>query len=170
MRSRGYGGHFSARSPGSEAQEAQEAALPDALILLFSLEELRHRFGAATPAGADPRHDTEAFRAFRAALLDAFAAAARAPLSLSMWWEGTYNGYALAVAAEPAGAAGSLDLSEACPADAERVGAPRADRRPLGRAWPGGAEPARDEEGASWEAPFGAAAGHFGAPGMRRIP
>jgi hypothetical protein len=141
----------------------------DALILLFPLEELRDRFGGATPEGADPRHDTAAFRAFRAALLAAFATAARAPLSLSMWWEGTYNGYALAVAAEPAEAVGELDLSAVCAADAERVGAPRADRRPLGRVWQAGAEPALDAEGASWEAPFGAAAGHFGAPGMRRM-
>lgn len=143
---------------------------PPARIVVFSLEELRDRFGGATPAGADPRHDAGAFRAFRAALLDACARAARAPLSLSMWWEGTYNGYALAVALEPADAAGPVDLSSICAADAERAGAPRAERRPLGRAWPGGAEPARDEAGASWEAPFGAAAGHFGAPGMRRIP
>ncbi len=140
-----------------------------ARILLFSLEELRDRFGAATPAGADPRHDTAAFRAFRAALLAACAAAARAPLSLSMWWEGTYNGYALAVALEPAAAIEPLALQAVCPPDAERVGAPRADRRPLGRAWPGGAAPETDGEGARWEAPFGAAAGHFGAPGMRRI-
>jgi hypothetical protein len=140
-----------------------------ARIFAFPLEELRARFGAATPVGADPRHDTAAFRAFRAALLAAAAAAARAPLSLSMWWEGTYNGYALAVAAEPSEALGAIDLATVCPADAERAGAPRADRRPLGRAWQGGAEVARDGEGASWEAPFGAAAGHFGAPGMRRI-
>jgi hypothetical protein len=138
-------------------------------VFLFSLEELRDRFGAATPAGADPRHDTAAFRAFRAVLLEAFARAARAPLSLSMWWEGTYNGYALAVAAEPAEALGPLELSAVCPADAERLGAPRGERWPLGRAWPGGAEAARGE-GGGWEAPFGAAAGHFGAPGMRRIP
>jgi hypothetical protein len=147
---------------------SREEQLP-AHIFLFSLEELRDRFGAATPAGADARHDTAAFRAFRAALLAACAAAARAPLSLSMWWEGTYNGYALAIAAEPTEALGPVDLSAVCPADAERTGTPRAERRPLGRAWPGGAEAEQDAEGASWEAPFGAAAGHFGAPGMRRI-
>ncbi len=139
-------------------------------IFLFALEELRARFGAATPEGADPRHDTAAFRAFRAALLDAYARAARAPLSLSMWWEGTYNGYALAVAATPEEALGAVRLDEVCPADGERTGPPRADARPLGRAWPGGTEPARDEGGSLWEAPLGAPAGHFGAPGMRRIP
>jgi hypothetical protein len=140
-----------------------------ARVYLFALEELRARFAAATPAGADPRHDTSAFRAFRAALLAAFARAARAPLSLSMWWEGTYNGYALAVAAAPAEALGPVDLDAVCPADGERTGAERSDARPLGRAWPGGAALAVDEDGARWEAPLGAPAGHFGAPGMRRM-
>ncbi|HYD42468.1 MAG TPA: hypothetical protein VEB43_16685 [Anaeromyxobacter sp.] len=142
---------------------------PPPRIYLFALEDLRSRFIAATPTGADPRHDTAAFRAFRAALLDAFAGAARAPLSLSMWWEGTYNGYALAVAAAPGDAVEAVDLDAICPPDGERSGPPRADARPLGRAWPGGAEPARDEDGTCWEAPLGAPAGHFGAPGMRRV-
>lgn len=142
---------------------------PPARIHLFALEDLRERFGGATPPGADPRHDTSAFRAFRAALLDTCAAAARAPVSLSMWWEGTYNGYALAVAAEPPEALGEADLSAVCPVDAVRLAAPRADRRPLGRAAPGYAEPA-PAEGGAWEAPFGAPGGHFGAPGMRRVP
>ena len=142
----------------------------DSHIFLFALEDLRARFGAATPDGADPRHDTSAFRAFRAALLEAFARAARAPLSLSMWWEGTYNGYALAVAATPGDAVGAATLDAVCPPDGERTGPPRSDARPLARAWPGGAEPERDEGGAAWEAPLGAPAGHFGAPGMRRIP
>jgi hypothetical protein len=140
-----------------------------ARILLFAIEDLRERYGALTPAGLDPRHDTTAFRAFRTELLRACAAAARAPLSLSMWWEGTYNGYALAVALEPAEALGGADLSAVCPADAERIAAPRADRYPLGRAAPGSAGPAPAEGGGLWEAPFGAPAGHFGAPGMRRI-
>lgn len=140
-----------------------------ARIFLFALEELRDRYGAATPAGADPRHDTAAFRAFRTALLGACAAAARAPLSLSMWWEGTYNGYALAVAAEPPEALSGVDLSGVCPVEGERVGLPRRDGRPLGRAAPGEAAPAEVDEGGRWEAPFGAPAGHFGAPGMRRV-
>ncbi len=140
-----------------------------ARILLFALEDLRERYGAATPAGSDPRHDTGAFRAFRAELLRACAAAARAPSSLSMWWEGTYNGYALAVAAEPPEALGELDLSAVCPPDAERIAAPRADRYPLARVGPGSAAPEPAEGGGLWEAPFGAPAGHFGAPGMRRI-
>jgi hypothetical protein len=140
-----------------------------ARILLFALEDLRERYGAATPAGADPRHDTAPFRAFRAELLAACAAAARAPLSLSMWWEGTYNGYALAVAAEPPGALAELDLSAVCPVDAERVAAPRADRYPLARVATGAADPAPADEGGLWEAPFGEPGGHFGAPGMRRV-
>ncbi len=140
-----------------------------ARILLFALEDLRERYGASTPAGADPRHDTSAFRAFRGELLRACAAAACAPLSLSMWWEGTYNGYALAVAAEPPQALGEIDLSAVCPVDAERIAAPRGDRYPLARVAPGAAGPAPAEGGGLWEAPFGAPAGHFGAPGMRRI-
>ncbi len=140
-----------------------------ARILLFALEDLRERYGAATPAGADPRHDTSAFRAFRAELLRALAAAARGPLSRSMWWEGTYNGYALAVAAEPSEALGELDLPAVCPLDAERLAAPRTDRYPLARVAPGVAEVAPAEGGGAWEAPFGAPGGHFGAPGMRRI-
>jgi hypothetical protein len=141
-----------------------------ARIVLFALEDLRARFGGALPAGADPRHDTAPFRAFRAALLESAARAVRAPAELSMWWEGTYNGYALAVAAEPAAAFATFDPSSVCPADAERVAPPRADRYPLARVEPGRAVVARDEDGATYEAPFGAATGHFGAPGMRRIP
>jgi hypothetical protein len=141
----------------------------NARILLFALEELRRRYGHATPPGADPRHDTAPFRELRAALLELCAGAARAPVELSVWWEGTYNGYFLAVAAEPAEALASLDPSSACPVDAERVAPPRPERYPLGRAAPGLAEVARDPEGATWEAPFGAATGHFGAPGIRRV-
>ncbi len=140
-----------------------------ARILLFALDELRHRYGARATPGADPRHDTAPFRAFRADLLAAAATAARAEAALTMWWEGTYNGYALAVAAEPPEALSDLDPSAFCPADAERVAAPRADRYPLALAEPGRATVARDADGATYEAPFGAATGHFGAPGMRRL-
>ena len=139
-----------------------------ARILLFALEDLRARFGAALPLDADPRHDATPFRAFRWALLAALAAAAREPAGASMWWEGTYNGYALAVAVEPPGALSGLDLSAACPAEGERVAEPRAERYPLARLAPGEARPWRDERGFLWEAPFGAPTGHFGAPGMRR--
>lgn len=141
-----------------------------ARILLFALEELRAAFGAHATPGADPRHDTAPFRAFRAALLDAAAASATAPAALSMWWEGTYNGYFLAVAAEPAGALAGLDPAPFCPPDAVRVAPPRADRYPLASVEPGRAVVARAPDGATYEAPFGAATGHFGAPGMRRIP
>lgn len=141
-----------------------------ARILLFALEDLRARHGDALPPGADPRHDTAPFRRFRAALLEAAARGATAPAELSMWWEGTYNGYALAVAIEPPDALPALDASPACAPDAERVAPPRPDRYPLARVEPGRAAVARDPDGATWEAPFGAPTGHFGAPGMRRIP
>jgi hypothetical protein len=139
-----------------------------ARTFLFALEELRRRYAGLTPAGADPRHDATAFRAFRAALLATAAPAARAPAALSMWWEGTYNGYALAVGVEPPEALLGWDPSPACPWDDERVAPARGDRYPLARLAPGVAEVARDGEGAAWEAPFGASTGHFGAPGMRR--
>jgi hypothetical protein len=141
-----------------------------ARILLFALEDLRDRFGAALPPGADPRLDTTPFRAFRAALLARAAAAAAGRAELSMWWEGTYNGYFLAVAAEPAAALAALDPSPVCPADAERVAPPRAARYPLALVEPGRAVVARGADGATYEAPLGASTGHFGAPGMRRIP
>ncbi len=140
-----------------------------ARILLFSLDELRLRYGALVPAGADPRHDTAPFRAFRGALLAEAARAASAPADLSMWWEGSFNGYCLAVACTPADALAALSPGLACTLEEERLAAPRADGYPLGRAVPGRAEVARDPEGAAFEAPFGASTGHFGAPGVRRV-
>jgi hypothetical protein len=142
---------------------------PAARILLFGLDDLRGRFGGDATPGADPRTDTAPFRAFRAALLALAARAATGPAELAMWWEGTYNGYRLAVAAVPPGALAGLDPSSACPLDEERVAPARADRYPLARVEPGRAEVTRDEAGEAWEAPFGVAAGHFGAPGMRRL-
>jgi hypothetical protein len=140
-------------------------------ILLFALDALRDRFGAAAPAGVDPRLDTAPFRAFRAALLPALAARAAAEAEVTMWWEGGFNGYALAVALEPADAVLEAEArAEAiCPVDAIRVAPPRRDRYPLARLAPGRFELARDETGALVEAPFGAPTGHFGAPGMRRL-
>jgi hypothetical protein len=140
-----------------------------ARILLFALDELRARYADRLTPGADPRADTAPFRAFRATLLALAARAASAPARLTMWWEGTYNGYALAVAAEPAEALAGLDPSPACPADAERLAPARADPYPLARVEPGRAEVARGPEGETFESPFGEATGHFGAPGMRRI-
>lgn len=140
-----------------------------ARILLFSLDELRARYGALLPPGADPRSDTAPFRAFRAALLDLASRAAAGPCELAMWWEGTYNGYALAVAAEPAEALAALDPSPACPADAERLAPARAESYPLAHVKPGRAEVARGPDGETFEAPFGEPTGHFGAPGIRRI-
>jgi hypothetical protein len=143
----------------------------DAHILLFSLDELRARYGALVPPGADPRHDTAPFRAFRAALLEALSAAALEEAALSMWWEGGYNGYALALALEPPDAAPDFEdaAARACPADASRIARPRRDRYPVARVGRGWSEVVRDAAGASIEAPFGAATGHFGAPGMRRV-
>jgi hypothetical protein len=140
-----------------------------ARILLFALEDLRARYGARATPGADPRSDTGPFRAFRDDLLALATRAATGPCALGMWWEGTYNGYALAVAAEPAEALAALDPSPACPADAERIAAPRAGAYPLARVAPGRAEVVRGADGETFEAPFGEPTGHFGAPGMRRI-
>ncbi|OFX20416.1 MAG: hypothetical protein A2V77_02720 [Anaeromyxobacter sp. RBG_16_69_14] len=140
-------------------------------IVLFALDDLRARYGALVPAGADPRHDTTPFRAFRDALLDALAAAARGQAELTMWWEGGYNGYALAVALEPTDAVPGFEdaAARACPIDGARLAPPRSDAYPLGRVAPGWSEVTGDTDGAEVEAPFGAATGHFGAPGMRRI-
>ena len=152
-------------------------------VLLFHLDELRRRFGALVPEGADPRADTAPFRAFRERLLDEGARAARAPASLSMWWEGSYNGYCLAVAAEPAEALADLDAERVCALEDERlepgaggaqvangsIASARRESYPLGEVAPGRAEVARDPDGTCYEAPFGAATGHFGAPGMRRV-
>jgi hypothetical protein len=140
-----------------------------ARILLFALDDLRARYGALVPAGADPRTDTAPFRVFRTSLLALAARAAEGRCTLSMWWEGTYNGYSLAVAIEPPEALRALDPAAACPLDAERVAPPRADRYPLAHVEPGRAEVARAPDGGTWEAPFGEATGHFGAPGMRNI-
>ncbi len=140
-------------------------------ILLFALDDLRARYAALVPEGADPRHDTAPFRAFRAALLDALAASAHGDAELTMWWEGGYNGYSLAVAVEPADAVPALEeaAARACPVDDARLAPARRDRYPLARIGPGRSEVARDESGAAVEAPFGAPTGHFGAPGMRRL-
>ncbi len=142
-----------------------------AAIVLFALDELRARYGHATPAGADPRLDTAPFRAFRAALLDATSRTARASADVTMWWEGGFDGYSLAVALEPADAVPDLEqaAAAACSVDAFRVAPPRRDRYPLARLEPGRWDLERDANGATVEAPFGAATGHFGAPGMRRI-
>jgi hypothetical protein len=140
-----------------------------ALLLSFALDDLRARFPA--PPGVDPRHDTTAFRAFRDRLLAAAAGVARAPAALEFAWHGTFNGYALVVAVEPPGAAPGLDAAAGlvCPLDDARVAPPPKDRYPLARVAPGEAHVARDADGAAYEAPFGAATGHFGAPGVRRI-
>jgi len=140
-----------------------------ARILLFSLDELRRRYGPLRAKGADPRTDTAPFRAFRVALLAIAARSATRACDLSMWWEGTYNGYSLAVAAEPPEPLAALDPRPACPLDGERVAPPHGDRYPLAHVEPGRAQVARDPAGGTWEAPFGEATGHFGAPGMRKI-
>lgn len=142
-----------------------------ALVLEFALDELRRAFAAASAPGADPRHDTAPFRAFRAALLEAAARRATAPATLSFWWQGTFNGYALALAIEPPDAIEGLaaDIEATCPVEAMRVATPRETRYALATVTPQRAEVARDEDGNAFEAPFGAATGHFGAPGVRRL-
>jgi len=135
-------------------------------IVRFAVEDLRARHPAAP--GVDPRLDAGPFQAFRTALLEAAACAAVGPASLSMWWEGTFNGYALAVAIAPDGAVAPGALEAACRAEGDRAGEPAGEARPLGTVAPGRAEVARDGSGAAWEAPFGPAGGHFGVPGMRR--
>jgi hypothetical protein len=142
---------------------------PDARILLFSLDDLRHRYASLAPSPSDPRIDTSAYRAFRTSLLALAARVAEGRCELSMWWEGTYNGYALAVSIEPPEPLAALDPRPACPLEGERVARPRADRYPLAHVEPGRAEVARDADGGTWEAPFGEATGHFGAPGMRKV-
>jgi hypothetical protein len=143
-----------------------------AAIVLFALDELRARYGRAAPAGADPRSDTAPFRAFRAALLDAISATARAAAEVTMWWEGGFDGYSLAVALEPADAVPELErvAAAACAVDAFRLAPPRRDRYPLARLAPGRWDLSREPDSATIEPPFGAPTGHFGAPGMRRIP
>ena len=143
-------------------------AMP-ARLLRFALDDLRAAHGGAATPGTDPRLDTAPFVAFRTALLEAAARAAAAPCHLACWWEGTYNGYGLVVAIEPADALPGLDLGAVAPLDDERVAPPRPDRYPLARVEPGRAEVARNADGTTNQAPFGAATGHFGAPGMRRI-
>jgi hypothetical protein len=143
----------------------------EALVLRFALEDLRRAFGRRAVPGADPRHDTAPFRAFRERLLAAASASARGQARLTFWWEGTYNGYALVVQADPAAAAPGLAgaAATACPVEEGRLAPPRKGGYPLALVRPGSAELERDEEGALVEAPFGAPGGHFGAPGVRRI-
>jgi hypothetical protein len=141
-----------------------------ARVLRFDLDELRRAYGRLVPAGVDPRLDTTPFRAFRAALLAGAARAAQGPCDLEVWWEGTFNGYALAVAVTPPGALPGLDLAGLPGPDDDRVAPPPPDRYPLAHVEPGRATVARNADGTTNEAPFGAATGHFGAPGMRAIP
>ena len=141
----------------------------DARHLHFSIDELRRRYGGLVPLGEDPRHHTGPFRAFRAALLEAAARAAVAPCRLSMAWSGSFNGYQLVVTVEPPGALPALDLGTVCDVEQDVVARPRPDRYPLARVEPGRASVAHEPDGATHEAPFGAATGHFGAPGMRRM-
>jgi hypothetical protein len=140
-----------------------------ARVLQFSLDELRSAFGHLATADADPRHDTAPFRAFRAALLEAAARAAIRPCELSMAWGGTFNGYRLLVSVEPPDALPGLDLATVCPVEQDEVAPARPDRYPLAHVEPGHATPARAADGSTHEAPFGAATGHFGAPGIRRM-
>jgi hypothetical protein len=144
----------------------------EALVILFALESLRAAHGSRGDPGAEPREDTLPFRAFRERLLRASAASAVAEAELSMWWEGTFNGYALAVQAIPAGALPGLEraAASACPVEGVRLAPPRRDGYPLARVGPGSAALLRGPDGSLVEAPFGEGGGHFAAPGMRRLP
>ena len=141
-----------------------------ALLLRFDLDGLRRRYGHLVPPGADPRLDTTPFRAFRTALLVGVARAAVAPCRLTVGWAGTFNGYALVVKVAPAEALVGLDLSAVGPAEVELVATDAVDGYPLADAEPGCATVALADDGATYQAPLGAATGHFGAPGMRAIP
>jgi hypothetical protein len=144
-------------------------------LLRFDLDELRRAYGRLVPPGADPRHDTSPFRAFREALLAAAAGVAVGPCELEVAWTGTFNGYVLLVAVTPPGALPGLEAAALAraglpPLDDDRVAPPPPDRYPLAHVEPGRATVARNADGTTNEAPFGAATGHFGAPGMRAIP
>ncbi|MBI5067977.1 MAG: hypothetical protein HZB56_07035 [Deltaproteobacteria bacterium] len=147
------------------------AAAPEAQVLLLALEELRRAFGDRAAPGTDPRSDTGPFRAFRAALLEAAAGCARGEARLSVWWEGTFNGYALALEVVPGAALPGLApaLAAVCPVEAVRTALPRPDALPLALVGPGAARLLADEAGARVELPFGAPTGHFGAPGVLRV-
>jgi hypothetical protein len=140
-----------------------------ARVLQFGLDELRAAYGHQATPGADPRHDTAPFRAFRAALLAAAAHAAARPCELSMAWAGTFNGYRLLISIEPPDALPGLDLSSVCAVEQDEVAPARPDRYPLATVEPGRATVTRAADGTTHEAPFGAATGHFGAPGIRRL-
>lgn len=140
-----------------------------ARVLQFSLDELRDAYGQRATPGADPRHDTAPFRAFRAALLDAAARAAVRSCDLSMAWGGTFNGYRLLVSVEPPDALPGLDLSAVCAVEHDALAPARPDRYPLAHVEPDRATVVHTADGFTHEAPFGAATGHFGAPGIRRL-
>jgi hypothetical protein len=141
----------------------------NARVLQFGLDELRRAFAGHAAPGADPRHDTAPFRAFRAALLEAAARAAVRPCDLAMAWGGTFNEYRLLISVEPPDALPGLDLSAVCEPEHDEVAPARPDRYPLAHVEPGHATVARAADGTTHEAPFGAATGHFGAPGIRRL-
>ena len=143
----------------------------EALVLLFALEELRSTFGYRGAPGADPRGDAGPFRAFREAILGAASGCARGEVRLGVWWEGTFNGYALALQAVPAAALSGLGEAarRLCPVEVVRRTAPRAEALPLALVAPGAWRLLRDEQGCLVELPFGAATGHFGAPGVIRV-
>jgi len=86
-----------------------------------------------------------------------------------MAWAGTFNEYRLLVTVEPPDALPGLDLTAVCAVEQDEVAPARPDRYPLATVEPGAATVARAADGTTNEAPFGAATGHFGAPGIRRL-
>lgn len=154
---------------GTEGVVAQSDAGPAvvrARIFLFPLDALRSQYPAAGE-GRGPGSDTGPFLAFRSRLLAELSPCVQTPAELSAWWEGTYNGYHLAVAVSPPGAlSGAFEPESICPLEAERIAPVPRNGYPLARLEPGGWTLAGGEAGETYEFPFGVAAGHFGAPGV----
>jgi hypothetical protein len=143
------------------------SGLAQGRVFLFHLDALRSRYGVAVPEGHHRGGDTASFLAFRGRLLAELAPCVLTPAELSAWWEGTYNGYHLAVAISPPSAlSAAFDPELICALEAERVAPVPRNGYPLARLAPGGWELAQGVAGETVAFPFGAATGHFGAPGV----
>jgi hypothetical protein len=148
-------------------EEEVRPGVARAHVFLFHLDDLRSRYGAAVPEEHHRGSDTASFLTFRSRLLAELAPCVQRQAELSAWWEGTYNGYHLAVAVSPASALSTaFDPESICPLEAERVAPLPRNGYPLARLAPGGWELAQGAAGETYAFPFGAATGHFGAPGV----